>query len=65
MKNGDAGSVNVPLGGRGHIITFRIAEDLNRWCKPTFRLWNFSCLENPMDRGAWKATIHEVTKSQT
>ena len=23
------------------------------------------CLENPMDRGAWQATIHEVTKSWT
>ena len=21
-----------------------------------------SCLENPMDRGAWQATVHEVTK---
>ena len=25
----------------------------------------FSCLENPMDRGDWQATVHEVTKSQT
>ena len=24
----------------------------------------YSCLENPMDRGAWWATIHTVTKSQ-
>ena len=23
----------------------------------------YSCLENPMDRGAWQATIHGVTKS--
>ena len=23
------------------------------------------CLENPMDRGAWGATVHVVTKSQT
>ena len=23
-----------------------------------------SCLENPMDRGAWQATVHRVTKSQ-
>ena len=22
-------------------------------------------LENPMDRGAWQATVHSVTKSQT
>ena len=24
-----------------------------------------SCLENPMDRGAWWATVHVVTKSGT
>ena len=25
----------------------------------------YSCLENPLDRGAWWATGHGVTKSQT
>ena len=25
----------------------------------------YSCLENSMDRGAWWATVHRVTKSQT
>ena len=25
----------------------------------------YSCLENLMDRGAWQATVHGVTKSQT
>ena len=25
----------------------------------------YSCLENPMDRGTWQATVHGVTKSQT
>ena len=24
-----------------------------------------SCLENPMDRGAWRAIVHRVTKSRT
>ena len=24
-----------------------------------------SCLENPMDRGGWWATVHRVAKSQT
>ena len=24
----------------------------------------YSCLENPMDRGAWWATVHAVSKSQ-
>ena len=25
----------------------------------------YSCLENTMDRGAWQATVHGVTNSQT
>ena len=25
----------------------------------------YSCLENPMDRGAWRAAAHRVTESQT
>ena len=25
----------------------------------------YSCLKNSTDRGAWWATVHEVTKSQT
>ena len=24
----------------------------------------YSCLESPMDRGAWRATVHGVAKSQ-
>ena len=27
--------------------------------------FHYSCLENPMDRGAWRATVHRVTKSWT
>ena len=25
----------------------------------------YSCLDNPMDRGAWRATVHGVMKSWT
>ena len=25
----------------------------------------YSCLENPMDRGAWQAKVHRVAQSQT
>ena len=25
----------------------------------------YSCLENPVGRGAWQATVHRVTKGQT
>ena len=28
-------------------------------------LLQHSCLENPVDRGAWRATVHRVTKSRT
>ena len=28
-------------------------------------LLQYSCLENPTDRGAWQAIVHGVTKSQT
>ena len=32
---------------------------------PWRRKGKYSCLENPMDRGAWQAIVQEVTKSQT
>ena len=25
----------------------------------------YSCLKNPMDRGAWWATVHKIAKSRT
>ena len=25
----------------------------------------YSCAENPMDRGAWRAAVHRVAQSQT
>ena len=28
-------------------------------------LLQYSCLENPMDRGAWQATVHDIAKSRT
>ena len=28
-------------------------------------LLQYSCLENPMDRGTWRATVHGVTRSWT
>ena len=28
-------------------------------------LLQYSCLEKPMDRGAWRAMVHKVPKSQT
>ena len=31
----------------------------------SFNLLQYSCLENPLDRGAWWATVHRVSQSQT
>ena len=31
----------------------------------TPKILQYSCPENPMDRGAWGATVHGVEKSQT
>ena len=28
-------------------------------------LLHYPCLENPVDRGAWRTTVHGVVKSQT
>ena len=28
-------------------------------------LLQYSCMENPLDRGAWWSTVHRVAKSQT
>ena len=28
-------------------------------------LLQYPCLENPMDRGTWRATVHGVAKSRT
>ena len=28
-------------------------------------LFQYSCLKNPIDRGAWWAPIHGITKSET
>ena len=42
--------------GGGSKITAREGNDT---------LLQYSCLENPMDRGAWWAAVHGVTKSRT
>ena len=50
---GDAGDSGlIPGSGRSH----REGNGYPLQC---------SCLENPMDRGAWWATVHGVAKSQT
>ena len=50
----NAGEIRVPtLGGED------ILEE--KWQPPP----QYSCPEDPMDRGAWRATVHRVTKGWT
>ena len=37
----------------------------NIWGEGSGNPLQYSCLENPMDRGAWWAAVHGVTRSQT
>ena len=43
------------------LVAQKVKFTWRKLCNPL----QYSCLENPMDRGAWRATVHEVTKSQT
>ena len=56
-------------------LVFRIILNLKSFCVSEFEgtfcgegdgnPLQYSCLENPTDGGAWLATVHGVTKSQT
>ena len=62
------------------VLTSPVAQTVTNSlrCRPRFDPWvgkipwrreglplQYSCLGNPMDRGAWRATVHGVTKNQT
>ena len=34
-------------------------------CTPLFNPLQHSCMENPIDKDAWRAAVHRVAKSQT
>ena len=40
-------------------------DPLEKEMATAYNLLQYSCLRNPMDRGAWWAIVHGVTKSQT
>ena len=50
-------------------IRERDVSSILGWGKPpgvgNSNPFQYSCLENPMDRGTWWATVHGATKSQT
>ena len=53
------------LSGQESTCQFRRSE-FDLWVRMIrgegngYPLW-YACLENPMDRGAWQATVHRVT----
>ena len=65
---GGAGTKNLPANAED-------AKDMGsipRWGRtpevghgnPKLEIFQYSCLENSMDRGAWQATVYGVVKSQ-
>ena len=52
---------NLPAMQENQVPSLGQEDALRRKWQPT----PVSCLENPMDRGAWWTTVHGVTKSQT
>ena len=48
-----------------HVLTYVILATIP-WVKNCYYPYTlrYSCLENPMDRGAWQATVHGITKSR-
>ncbi|KAI4549289.1 hypothetical protein MG293_001619 [Ovis ammon polii] len=65
----NAGDLEVDYYGRKHRFTDS-DENASPMLGPSRPLGNgtslqYSCLENPMDRGAWKAAVHGVTEGRT
>ena len=53
---------NHPSAGYRELETAPILQTLLKLFKNPLQ---YSCLENPIDRGAWLAIVHGVTKCQT
>jgi len=57
------GSVRSPGEEHGNPLVgtcvFSVLESIGKYMS----IFQYSCLENPLDRGAWWATVHGVTKS--
>ena len=55
-----APSLTWLICGCSGLLTLSTSEEL----EDILPLW-YSCLENPMDRGAWRAIVHGVTRNWT
>ena len=58
--------VKNPLASAGDVRDMGLIPGLGRSPGGGYGdLLQYSCLENPMNRGAWQATVHRVAKSWT
>ena len=58
----------LPVGLRAPVEQIWLPQQLGwttNWDEGNGTPLQYSCLENPMDGGAWWAAVHGVTKSQT
>ena len=61
MKEWNLSEIHITLLKTQSYFKIVIKETGERNSNPL----QYSCLENPMDRGAWWASVHGVTKSWT
>ena len=61
----EPGRLHVVAKGRTRLSDFTFTFHLDALGEGNGNPLRYSCLENPTDRGAWRATVHGVTKSQT
>ena len=55
-----------PSANAGDVIDMGLIPESERSPgEENSNLFQYSCMENPMDRGAWQATVHRVAKSRT
>ena len=58
--------VKNPPANTGDTGDVGLMPGLGRWARGgNGNPLQYSCLESPMDREAWQATLHGITKSQT
>ena len=52
---------NLPAMWETWVLSLGQEDTLKEGMNP----FQYSCLENPMDRRAWRATVHRVAQSRT
>ena len=58
--------VKNPTANEGDVSDVGLIPGLGRYPGGGHgNLLQYSCLENPMDRGVWQTTVHRVAQSQT